>query len=223
MNHLPLTGALPRPSQSVHSRARTLVCIAGPFTGKGETDEERKRATDANIARAAQLALAVAKLGAYPVCPHLNTSVTAVPEFEHAQPYEFWIEGTAEQLRRSDAILFTPDYLSSSGARGEERFAAEWGIPRFYTLSDLACWLLPGLAVASASVRPTLDTETEPQPLGAGSLAELAKTIPTLAPESSLADPFSDAFAAYEPPTGVECPHPGPHSPRLVTLSENGQ
>ena len=133
--------------------SRTLVYIAGPFTGKGETRAEQRADTEAKIARAVQLGIRVARLGAYPVIPHANTSH---PEFEDVQDYGFWIEGTAELLERCDAVLFTDDWRDSSCARGEERLAAERGIPRFYTLSDLACWLSPALAAFTGSTAPTL-------------------------------------------------------------------
>jgi hypothetical protein len=216
---------------SEHARARTLIYVAGPFSGKGPTPEARRADTEQKIERAARLGLAVSKLGAYPVVPHSNT---ALPEYEDAQPYEFWIEGTAEMLRRCDAVIFTPDWRDSSGARGEEKLAAELGIPRFYTLSDLACWLLPGLAFKTGEQVPALDTHQCPPPELVGpsldeeplcgapfedgsnlhqvrpahSLADLAKTIPTLAPERSLAD----AYDENEPGTSPEIPslRPGP-------------
>lgn len=170
------------PKPSKHGRARTLVYVAGPFSGKGATRAEQRADTEQKIGRAARLGLQVSKLGAYPVVPHSNTSL---PEYEDVQGYEFWIEGTAELLARCDAVIFTPDWQDSSGARGEERIAAELGIPRFYTLSDLACWLLPGLAVKTGDVVPVLAPEypsTLP-PLGA---------LPEFAEESSLAEPFPD-------------------------------
>lgn len=184
------------------SRARTLVYIAGPFTGKGATRDEQRADTEQKIQRAERLGIQVARLGAYPVIPHCNTSH---PDFEDVQPYQFWIEGTEELLLRSaDAVLFTPDWQDSDGARGEERTAAERGIPRFYSLADLACWLLPGLAEASGAVVPVLDTDQDfcggivgTMPSGAvvfdagSTLTELARQLPTLAPESNLSDPFS--------------------------------
>lgn len=202
----------PRPAK--HLRARTLVYVAGPFTGKGETEQERRDATIANIRRATALGVRVAKLGAHPIVPHANCGDPRYwdPAADEVQSYDFWIEATGELLQRCDAILFTDDWLESSGARGEEKLAAEHGIPRFYTLSDLACWLLPGLASHTGQALPVLDTE---RPLCLSgmrpTLSDLAKTIPTLAPESNLSDPFSDAYGAYleqELPTGVQCPRP---------------
>lgn len=184
------------PKASKHGRARTLVYVAGPFSPTlGQRSimssllSAHRRAVEQNIFNAARLGLAVSKLGAYPVVPHSNT---ALPEYEDAQGYEFWIEGTAEMLSRCDAVIFTPDWQESSGARGEERIAAELGIPRFYSLSDLACWLLPGLAANSGEVVPVLDTE--PSAAFHSTLPPL-DALPEFAEESSLANPADFALA----------------------------
>lgn len=204
------------PKASKHGRARTLVYVAGPFSPTTEQkraialyngDEYRIRArrifTEQNIFNAARLGLAVSKLGAYPVVPHSNT---ALPEYEDAQGYEFWIEGTAEMLSRCDAVIFTPDWQESSGARGEERIAAELGIPRFYSLSDLACWLLPGLAANSGEVVPVLDTEPSApdsdesgfrQPEYPSTLPPL-DCLPEFAEESSLCQAFESGCVSPE-------------------------
>jgi hypothetical protein len=118
--------------------AHTLVYVAGPFTGKGESREARRCDTDQKIARAVALGLDVAKLGAYPVIPHSNT---AHPFFEDVQPYQFWIDGTAAMLRACHAVIFTPDWQTSGGARGENEIAIDACIPRFFDLEHLASWL----------------------------------------------------------------------------------
>jgi hypothetical protein len=120
------------------NKPRLLVYVAGPFSGKGSTKEEKRANTERNIARAVQLGIKVAKLGACPVVPHANT---AHPDYEDVQPYAFWIEATAEQLRRCDAVIFTEDWEESSGARGENELAIAEMIPRFFHLSDLAAFL----------------------------------------------------------------------------------
>ncbi len=109
-----------------------LVYVAGPFSGKTRADVE------ANIRRAEQLGLGVARLGAVPWIPHANTQL---PEFEHVQPYQFWIAATLEQLRRCDAIIMTEDWQISSGARGEHADAIARGQPVFYSLAALGEWL----------------------------------------------------------------------------------
>lgn len=109
-----------------------VVYVAGPYSAK------TREGVEANIRRAELLGLEVAKLGACPLIPHTNTSA---PEFEAAQPYTFWIDATAELLRRCDAVIFTPDWGQSSGARGENLLAAELLMPMFYTMEALADWL----------------------------------------------------------------------------------
>ncbi len=109
-----------------------LVYVAGPFSAKDRAGVE------ASIARAVELGLKVARLGACPIIPHANTSH---PDFEALQPYTFWLDATAEQLRRCDAVIFTDDWERSSGARSENKVAINAGIPRFFHLDDLAEWL----------------------------------------------------------------------------------
>ncbi len=120
------------------NHARTLVYIAGPFTGKGATEEQRQLNTTLNITRAERLGIEVAKAGAYPIIPHCNTQHS---DFEEAQPYSFWIDATGELLRRCDAVLFTDDWETSAGARGENEIAIDYMIPRFFHLSDLIAYL----------------------------------------------------------------------------------
>lgn len=124
--------------------------IAGPFSptatqklqlelvSEQDRPAARREFVERNIARAVQLGIKVAKLGACPIVPHANT---AHPEYEEVQPYTFWIEATGEQLRRCDAVLFTEDWESSSGARNENEIAIDEAIPRFFHLSDLAAFL----------------------------------------------------------------------------------
>jgi hypothetical protein len=251
-------------------RPRTLIYVAGPSTGKGSTPEERRAATIANIGRAVDMGVRVSRLGAHPIVPHANGADRRYWDPEHplfcGLDYDFWIEATDELLLRCDAVLFLDNWQDSSGARKEERSAAERGIPRFYSLSDLACWLLPGLADRTGQSLPVLDEsgmsvadairiglisreealtgfldplyqrvtegrDTSAAPgivyddegsycgvtsSGPVTLSDLAKTIPTMAPEQSLADPFDlpppgetfldIRFGDDEPPTSPEIP-----------------
>ncbi len=109
-----------------------LIYVAGKFSGAIRADVER------NIAAAEQLGIEVARIGAMPVIPHANT---AHPEFERVQPYQFWIEGTAELLRRCDALLTVDNWQASSGARGEVEIAKAEGLPVFHALNELRTWL----------------------------------------------------------------------------------
>jgi hypothetical protein len=107
-----------------------LVYVAGPY-----------RANDnwliaQNIRRAEALSLEVWKMGCACICPHANTA-----NFQGAAPDSVWLEGDLEMLRRCDAILMTPDWTTSSGAKAERRFALDLPIPVLYTLLDLHDWL----------------------------------------------------------------------------------
>jgi hypothetical protein len=109
-----------------------LVYCAGPFSAP------TRDGVETNIRRMSELGVEVAKLGAYPWIPHANT---ALPEFEHVQPDQFWIAATLEQLRRCDAVLMSEDWKQSSGARGEHADAFARGQPIFYSLDELKQWL----------------------------------------------------------------------------------
>ncbi len=52
-----------------------------------------------------------------------------------------WLNGDLEILKRCDAVLMTPDYERSSGARAERDEALRVGLPVFYTIETLAEWL----------------------------------------------------------------------------------
>ncbi len=80
----------------------------------------------------------VGKPKAMPVIPHSNT---AHEHFEQCQPYQFWIDGTLELLRRCDAVILTDDWERSSGARGEAQEAHRLGMPVFHGVEGLRVWL----------------------------------------------------------------------------------
>jgi nucleoside 2-deoxyribosyltransferase len=103
-----------------------VVYIAGPFRGKNHF------VIAENIRNAERLALAVWQLGAAALCPHANTA-----HFQDAAPDDVWLTGDLELLRRCDAVLMTPDWERSEGARIERRFAMDAGIPVFHTLIEL--------------------------------------------------------------------------------------
>jgi hypothetical protein len=137
-----------------------LVYCAGPFSAP------TREGVEANIRKMSELGVEVAKLGACPWIPHANT---ALPEFEHVQPYTFWIAATLEQLRRCDAVIMSEDWKQSSGARGEHADAFARGQPIFYSLDELKAWLarrsLPDVcAIAPGWNEPGPD-EIEPFPL----------------------------------------------------------
>ena len=106
-----------------------IIYVAGPFRGANSWLIEN------NIRRAEELALDVWRLGFAAICPHANTRF-----FQGAAPDNLWLEGDLAILRRCDAVIVTPDWEKSVGARGEVSEAAKLGIPVFESLGDLWLW-----------------------------------------------------------------------------------
>jgi hypothetical protein len=109
-----------------------VVYVAGPFRGPDSW------AIENNIRRAEALALEVWRLGAACVCPHTNTRF-----FQGAAPDAVWLDGDLAILGKCDAILMTPDWERSTGARAEHDYAQERNIPAFYAIDALRAWLRP--------------------------------------------------------------------------------
>lgn len=111
-------------------RTMPVVYIAGPYRGPDNWTIE------CNIRRAETLSLDVWRAGAAAICPHANTRY-----FQYAAPDDVWLRGDLAILAKCDAILMTPDWQKSSGAREEWLFAQHRGIPAFYTLTQLSEWM----------------------------------------------------------------------------------
>lgn len=107
-----------------------VVYVAGPFRGPNAWEIEQ------NIRRAETLALEVWKLGAAALCPHTNTRF-----FQGAADDSVWLDGDLELLRRCDAVLLTPDWKRSTGARAEAVWARECGLQVFHSINELQAWL----------------------------------------------------------------------------------
>lgn len=115
-----------------------VVYVAGPFRSVSAYMPGQQDAfgIQQNIMRAMELALEVWRAGAVALCPHGNTFC-----FQNAAPDGVWLAGDLELLRRCDAVIMTPDWRRSSGAREEERYARAHGVPVFYELDALRAWL----------------------------------------------------------------------------------
>ena len=106
------------------------VCyVAGPFRAPNAWEIEQ------NIRRAETLALEVWRAGMACICPHANTRF-----YQGATPDDVWLQGDLELVSRCDAVLLTPDWARSAGARSEKVFAEDRGIPIFTTLAELVAW-----------------------------------------------------------------------------------
>lgn len=101
-------------------RSAPLIYIAGPFRAASPLGVRR------NVERVRDLGLLVAESGGYPIMPHTMTA-----EFDRLLDDQFWLDGTLELLTRCDALVLLPTWKSSSGARAEQAWAAEVGMPTF--------------------------------------------------------------------------------------------
>jgi hypothetical protein len=116
-----------------------VIYIAGPFRALSNYCPGQQDAwgIQQNVMRAMELALIVWRLGAVALCPHANTMF-----FQCSAPDDVWLKGDLELLKRCDAVLMTPDYQKSSGARKEKEYAESIGIPVFEDWRKLEEWLV---------------------------------------------------------------------------------
>ncbi len=93
-----------------------------------------------NVQRAERAALEIANAGAMPLCPHMNTK-----NFDGLLTGEFWIEGTLELMKRSDAVyVFDPKWRDSQGTIGEILTATRRDIPVLMTAQTMRAWVKSG-------------------------------------------------------------------------------
>ena len=111
-----------------------VVYLAGPYRSPTEYGVQQ------NIEAASRVAMEVWKLGAVCICPHKNTAF-----FGGALPDETWLEGDKELIRRSDAVLMTFGWRTSSGVCGEKEFAYDIGKPVLFSIWELEDWLKQGV------------------------------------------------------------------------------
>lgn len=120
-----------------------IIYTAGRF--RGATPWE----VHCNVARAEYAAYEVAEAGAMPLCPHMNTK-----NFDGLKTGDFWIEGTLELLRRSDAIyVFDSRWRESTGTVGEIRLAFDQQMPIFFYRVLMSTWV-SGHATADYILAP---------------------------------------------------------------------
>jgi len=98
-----------------------LLYIAGPFRAATRWKMQ------CNIRRAEAIALEVWQGGFACICPHLNSA-----NFTGEADDKVWLEGDLEILKRCDAVIMTPNWRTSSGAKAEYLYAKARGIPVFY-------------------------------------------------------------------------------------------
>lgn len=108
-----------------------LVYVAGAFNAGPKSIRE-------NVYAAEIAGIAVAQVGAMPVVPHALTV-----NMSTAQTEAFWYEGTAELLRRCDAVyVFDVRHVETSkGTRAEVDLANEMRLPVFIDIDSLRMWV----------------------------------------------------------------------------------
>ena len=78
-----------------------------------------------NILQASEAALLAWREGWVALCPHKNCAGFEASDI----PYETWLAGDLEFVRRSDAICMVGNWTASQGACREYLLARELGIP----------------------------------------------------------------------------------------------
>lgn len=127
-----------------------VIYVAGPLNAPTAEGVAR------NIAAAEAIGWQIAKIGAMPMIPHANTGAFLAREGV-GEP--FWYEGTLDLLRRCDAVVCTPDWQKSKGARAEVAEATRLGIPVHVFGSLPTVVLDPGEAEPA---RDVLQTPVDP-------------------------------------------------------------
>ena len=98
-----------------------LVYIAGPLGGA--TPEH----VASNIAQAASYREPIALAGGCPVCPHTMTQGLYGADVDE----RFWLDAMLALLARCDALLLTPGWETSAGARAEHARTLTRHVPAF--------------------------------------------------------------------------------------------
>ncbi len=115
-----------------------VVYVAGPFrcASKHVEGQQDSWGIQVNVMAAMALGLEVWRAGAAALIPHANTMF-----FQNAAPDHVWLDGDIAMLDKCDAVIMTPDWQRSSGARAEHEHAKAKGMTVFYDIPSLKEWL----------------------------------------------------------------------------------
>lgn len=113
---------------------RRIIYVSGKYAN-GDT-EKGTRAENIRLARA--YAMAIWDLGAAVICPHSNTSYF---DDHCTSTFDDFIEGDLAMLHGVDALFMLPNWKKSKGAKTENEYAKEIGIPIFVTKLGLKRFL----------------------------------------------------------------------------------
>ena len=79
-----------------------------------------------HIREAEGVSLRLWMMGAAVICPGKNTLW-----FDGAAPDDVWLNGDLEMISRCDAVVMSPNWVTSEGAKHEREFAVSKGVPVF--------------------------------------------------------------------------------------------
>lgn len=115
------------------------VYIAGAYSSRALTSEERYIEISNNILNAESTAIWMANMGIGFICPHLHT---AHFEEKAKAPESFYRELDMDLLAACQGIYMLEGWQKSSGSRAEHDWAMENGLPVFYApfKNDLLNW-----------------------------------------------------------------------------------
>jgi len=117
-----------------------VIYVAGPFRCSSQhvPGQQDSWGIQQNVMRAMGLALEVWQMGAAAVSPHANTMF-----FQNAAPDDVWLDGDLAILAKCDAVLMTSDWLKSTGAKAEKKYADSLGIPVLFSIDEVEEFLKP--------------------------------------------------------------------------------
>lgn len=103
-----------------------IVFISGPYTSH---DPELRKLY---VARAKSYSILLWKWGIPNICPHLNSC-----DLDNIAPYETFLKGYIEIMKRCDAILLVRDWEISNGSRIERETAARENKLIFHNIHEI--------------------------------------------------------------------------------------
>lgn len=101
-----------------------LIYVSGPYTknGNGKSIKE-------NIQQGADIAGKLWEAGHAVICPHTNTGEPYLNPNNCKATYDQYIAGDLHMVCYCDALVMTPDWETSKGAKIEKEYAESLGIP----------------------------------------------------------------------------------------------